>query len=126
MAEDSGKNTSLTPLINQIESADDPQNLIAQTQRQIEKDFSTFSVGIPFDKEETLDSLFEKLKAALEQLTEENRAKLSQILYRIDLSEPQLGAILTGAQGPDIHGQIAFQIIQREMKKVILRSRYSP
>jgi len=126
MDEGPRKNTDLTPLVSQLDKAEDSKKLLAQTQRQIEKDFSTFSVGIPFDEEETLDSLFQKLKAALEQLTEENRAKLSQILYRIDLSEAHLGAILTGAEGPDIHGQLAFQIIQREMKKVILRARYSP
>lgn len=119
------QNIDLSSLVNQLDLSGDRQSILSQTQQQIEKDFETFSVGIPFDKNESLESLFEKLKSALEQLTEENRAKLSQILYRIDLSEDQLGAILTGAQGQDVHGQLALQIIRRELNKVISRSLYS-
>lgn len=51
--------------------------------------------------------------------------KLVSLLYRIDVSEPKMRALLQHKQGEDSAAPIADLIIERQLQKIISREKFS-
>ncbi len=109
--------TDLTPYFSQ-------EQLIRETAEQVIKDFSFFDVQITFEGTHSTpyDELFVQIEPLVNELYENDYNRLYAILYRIDVSEKEMGKALMAA-GDAPFSEVATDIIlQRELKKVILRN----
>jgi hypothetical protein len=100
------------------------ETLIQETADQIIKDFSEFSFELTFtgEKERPYDELFGQLRPIIEYLLEKEQEKFMSIIYRIDLDEAALKNALFPSEDGEPAQLIADLIIQRELKKVVIRN----
>ncbi|HEY0751812.1 MAG TPA: hypothetical protein VGD26_11690 [Chitinophagaceae bacterium] len=75
---------------------------------------------------ERRDSLFALLKEEVNNLINEDFGKLVQILYRIDVPEKKLRQLLIDNPTIDAADTIAKLIMERQIQKGRLRSRFKP
>lgn len=103
------------------------RDIVAQTARQVMKDFSTFGYDVEFPEtlEMAYDSLFEQLAPVIEELLNRDASKLFSLLYTIDLSELKIRQELSEMKTLDIHNVITHLILDRELKKVLTRKYFS-
>lgn len=94
---------------------------IQETFQLIKKDFEIESKN-DVDAEEQLLAL---LTPIIHQMLNRNFERLLQICYRIDLDEQRLKEILHHADPESMSKELAQAIIQRQMKKIEIRRRYS-
>lgn len=99
------------------------REFILQTAQQIQKDFAEFGIEIQFsgDASGAYEELCEQMSRHLYYILNSRQSMLFNLLYRIDLSD---SAIRKGAAlKPDLplSDLLADLIIQRELKKVLLR-----
>jgi len=99
------------------------REFILQTAQQIQKDFAEFGIEIRFsgDTIGAYEELCEQMSNHLYHILNSRQSMLFNLLYRIDLSD---SAIRKGADlKPDLplSDLLADLIIQRELKKVLLR-----
>ena len=97
------------------------QNLFEQLVQQIERDFRmsvdedlTFSVSTPLE-------LVQQIHSLLESLAARTPAKLSMLLYRIDVAEKDVRALEEG----DVFNyfeQLTYLLVKREFQKVYFRT----
>jgi hypothetical protein len=97
--------------------------LIIETARQIQKDFSEFGLNITFSGNATsfYDELFSQMKDHVENLITESMGRFMHFLYRIDISEKQIALYENEMQEAGYAEVITELIIHRELKKVITR-----
>ena len=99
-------------------------DLIHQTARQIQKDFAEFGMDITFSGEldTAYNELYDQVIEHIQQMVERNFHKLFSFLYRIDLSEKTI--LRHEVQFPEYTKAevITHLIIQREIKKVLIRN----
>lgn len=81
-----------------------------------------------FDDEalvDAVDVLHRRIEEAVIELLTKSPEKLMQILYRIDVLEERVDAVMKHAPVGSIASQIATLIIDRMREKVLTRQRYS-
>jgi len=97
---------------------------IQLTAEQIIKDFEVFGEDIQFSGNP--DTAYQELKSQItpiiKRLLHNNRKKFLSLLYRIDVDEKEVDGAFTSS-GADVDN-IADLIIERELKKVVIREYY--
>jgi hypothetical protein len=101
--------------------------IIGLTAAQVEKDFASNGIDITFSGNTitAYDELFPQVNLVVKNLLETNRAKFSQLLYIIDLSEKKANEIFANNSFPDAVEKITHFILERELLKVITRKHFS-
>jgi hypothetical protein len=99
--------------------------LLQQVADQIIKDFGMLGMEIHFSGNPSLayTELFGQVNAHLEGLARSNKQKYLSLLYRIDLSEQQVGKALADNPGDPFSAAVTDLILKRELQKVVLRNR---
>lgn len=105
----------------EIEQAKTSETIIRDTAEQVIKDFATFGMEVHFpdDLHFAYDNLFEQLKIILFDLIRGNSARLSPLLYQIDVDEKKIRK-----EAPELLGEhewMAEIILEREFMKVLTR-----
>lgn len=97
------------------------QNFLLQTVEQIHKDFSEVGIEISFTgtEQQPYKYLITKLSQLIDQLLSNQQSTLLQLLYRIDISEKAVLQVLGSTKESE---EIAHLILERELKKVLLRN----
>lgn len=122
MSEEIIKLPALSHEIEAFESYIKSKSILRLLIDQIKKDHQT--VGIPIKILVSRSYSFQELSDILVQkFTDVSSTHLSQLLYRVDISESQLASQMN-SPGLDLK-VIADMIIKRELQKVILRLKYS-
>lgn len=90
---------------------------------QINKDFGSFGQEVYDDKMQfnSVHDLFQPLLKQVTGLLQDDKRKMMQIIYRVDINENQLGTALAEAKGEDAALLLTELIIARESKKVQIR-----
>jgi hypothetical protein len=98
--------------------------LLQQVADQLIKDFGMFGLDIHFSGKPELaySELFGQVNAHLETLARSNKQKFLSILYRIDLSEQQVGKALAENPADPFSAAVTDLILKRELQKVVLRN----
>ena len=113
--------------INHPEKYFNQKEYISSTFDQLKKDLGSI---MPEEIDElpsmsSMDELKEFFKPLFESLLAKRRHELVQVLYRVDLGESKTAKILEGQLGSDISEILTAEILNRELKKVIIRKHYS-
>ena len=105
---------SIQPYLNDL-------HLLNETVKQIQKDFSFFSVEITFsgNKNTAYDELLSQIQPVIKKLADEDYQKLLSLLYRVDINEEQLKT------AGEITRHISDLVIKRCLQKVVLRKLFS-
>jgi hypothetical protein len=72
-----------------------------------------------------LEEMHRKLAVYINELIEKDFQKLISILYRLDVSEEKLKALLINNTGEDAGNIIAHLIIERQLQKIKSRQHFS-
>ena len=107
---------------------DDPRNqteIIRLTAEQVMKDFALFGLEITFSGNviNAYDELFEQLNLCLVDLLNSDYRRLLSLLYHIDISEKEMNKKLKSFSGEPSE-IITEMILERELKKVLIRKFY--
>ena len=115
-------------LQNLPEKLNQEQKLVAATIAQIKKDFLNNGLELALEADSAIqyNSLVAELAESIEWLFENDRHRLMQLLYRIDLPEFRLAEILSSTEETAVCKALADLIVRREAQKVIIRNFYSP
>lgn len=99
-------------------------NLVQETARQIIKDLEIFGYEIEFSgKQETAyNELSSQLTPIIDRLLSTNYQQLLTVLYKIDLDEKRISQLILDFNEQNVSAQIAHLIIERELKKVLIRN----
>lgn len=96
------------------------QDFIRKTMAQIQKDFSTVGMDLPFSNV-SVDGILKSIQWALETLMKEQPSSLQQLLYQIDLPE----SLYTELLGEEtFNEQLSELILRREAYKIFLRKQF--
>lgn len=102
----------------------DKVEIIRQVAAQIEKDFYQFGFEVKFSGEpaDAYNELFEQINKHVAFMLSQDYHRLVLLLYQIDLSEKEI--IRNELKYPDVdkHQLLSEMIIQRELKKVLIRN----
>lgn len=106
-----------------IEAYRKRDEIIRLTTRQVIKDFAMFGMDISFsgNANTAYDELFSQLSETINRLLETDYSRLISLLYHIDISENELNKELVRQQEVAYSGLITGMILDRELKKVIIR-----
>ncbi len=99
-------------------------DIIEKTAAQVQKDFQLFNLNISFsgNPETAYNELFQEVHRHIQQLWNSNQSSLWSILYQIDLDEEK--ALKTLHLQDEPTEKLTDMILQRELKKVIIREFY--
>jgi hypothetical protein len=110
---------------SEMESYRNQAEIIRLTADQVIKDFGLFGLEISFSGNiiNAYNELFEQLNSCILLLLANDYGKLLSLLYHIDISEKEMNRKLSGVsqEQPEI---ITGMILDRELKKVIIRKYY--
>lgn len=97
------------------------QNLFELLVQQVERDFRlSVDEDIAFDASTPLE-IVQQIQALLERIATLSPAKLSTLLYRIDVAEKEVRALEEGNVF-DYFQQLTYLIVKREFQKVYFRN----
>ena len=115
------------PKFNELTPYYSRQDLIEKVVTQIKKDFNWFSFEIVFTgkRETPYQELFVQVLPLIEELLNNDYAKLLALLYRIDIEEEMLNRTLKLHNHADTDEIITDLILKRELQKVLIREMYS-
>jgi hypothetical protein len=82
------------------------------------------SLGLNLDDENNLDDIRQKLSAHINHLINHDFEKLVFHLYRIDVDEARMRALLVHKEGENAAGLIADLIIERHLQKIRSRQQF--
>lgn len=112
---------------SEIEDYRTQEEIIRLTAEQVIRDFALFGLEISFSGNviTAYNELFEQLESVILDLLNSDYRKLLSLLYHIDISEKELNRKL--ADRSDIPSDLVTEmILDRELKKVIIRKFYKP
>lgn len=111
---------------SQIERSKKEEKFVLLTAEQVRKDFAMFGMEVRFsgDINFAYEELFKQLKVYIEDLLSTDSEKLMSLLYQIDLSEKDLSKNDPNIQFESIPEIITHKILERELKKVLIRTYY--
>lgn len=116
-------NSELIPYIDQL-PADLHGVFMRKIADQLAKDlYPLFEQEIP--EHPGPDWITQRLYSCVERIIIERSNSLSQLLYRIDLSEQKINTLMAQTSADERVRVLAEQILEREAKKVWLRMHYS-
>ncbi len=102
----------------------DKVEILRQVAAQIEKDFYQFGFEVKFSGEpvDAYNELFAQINEHVAYMLSQDYHRLVLLLYQIDLSEKEI--IKNELKYPDVdkHQLLSEMIIQRELKKVLIRN----
>ena len=115
------------PTLNELSVYFNREDLIRKVVEQIQKDFNWFSYNIVIEGKATTPylELFQQILPYVDDLLNDDYAKLLSLLYRIDIEEDFLNKKLKENLHADTAEIITDLIIKRELQKVIIREMYS-
>lgn len=107
-----------------IERSKQEEKFVLLTAEQVRKDFAMFGMDIIFsgDVKFAYEELFGQLLVHIDKLLLDNYEKLMSLLYQIDLSEKELVKPDPNYQFSTIGEIITHKILERELKKVLIRT----
>jgi len=102
----------------------DRVDILKQVAAQIGKDFYQFGFEVEFSGEPNgaYDELFEQIKEHVSFMLSQDYHRLILLLYQIDLSEKEIIKNELKYPNLDKHQLLSEMIIQRELKKVLVRN----
>ena len=109
---------------SQLERSKKEEKFVLLTAEQVQKDFAMFGMDVQFTGNVNFvyNELFEQLKVYIEDLLSVDSEKLMSLLYQIDLSEKELAKNDPNIQFETIPEIITHKILERELKKVLIRA----
>ena len=109
---------------SQLERSKKEEKFVLLTAEQVRKDFAMFGMDVQFSGNVNFayEELFEQLKVYIEDLLSVDSEKLMSLLYQIDLSEKELAKNDPNVQFETIPEIITHKILERELKKVLMRT----
>lgn len=109
---------------SQIERSKKEEKFVLLTAEQVRKDFAMFGMDVEFSGNVRFayEELFDQLKVYIEDMLSTNSEKLMSLLYQIDLSEKELSKNDPDYQFESIAEIITHKILERELKKVLIRT----
>ena len=123
------KADSMLPDISnqQLASSKNDEEIVRQTSLQIIKDFAQFGMDIEFPDNIHIayDTLFKQVNQYISDLITTDYSKLQNLLYRIDLSNSNLKLALSASSDSTKSVIITELILDRELRKVLLRIFFS-
>lgn len=101
--------------------------IIRMTAEQVKKDFAFHQIEITFSGNEmtAYDELKTQLTPLLTKLLTENRAKLMQLLYRVDIPERDWKKVLALENKDEQAEKLSSIILEREFMKAMTRKFFS-
>lgn len=101
--------------------------IFLEVAHQIERDFNRSGIPLVWTIEElhNIQLLINKLKNVVEELYNSDRAKLSALIYTVDISQYTINKHTNRPNAMDMPAELAKLILQRCLQKVILRKYYS-
>lgn len=104
----------------------DKAELLKDVALQLEKDLNRSGIKTDWTEDEVSDSrrIIENLREILHTLYETDRAKLSAIMYSVDLSEREISRQLNRPNAMEMPEELAILILKRVLQKVVLRKYY--
>ncbi|MFT5749328.1 MAG: hypothetical protein ACI93S_000583 [Ancylomarina sp.] len=102
----------------------DKVEILRQVAAQIEKDFYQFGFEVKFSGEpaDAYDELFAQINEHVAYMLSQDYHRLVLLLYQIDLSEKEIIRNELKYPNVDKHQLLSEMIIQRELKKVLIRN----
>jgi hypothetical protein len=99
-------------------------DIIEKTAAQVQKDFQMFNLHVAFsgNPESAYEELFQEVYKHIDHLWNANLSSLWSILYQIDLDEEKALRTLHLEDQPI--AKLTDLILQRELKKVVIREFY--
>lgn len=106
---------------SEIEKSRLNEQIVHETAQQVIKDFANFGMDIRFpeDLHYAYDELFGQLKIIILELMQNNPARLSALLYQIDVDEKKMRRDTPGMF--EEHEWVTDLILEREFMKVLTR-----
>ena len=95
---------------------------------QLSKDFNACNAGVYFEQLSSpleFDILLDEISTALAEIKKSGSATFQQLLYRIDVSEKQVVALLSQQTATTEYHLLSELIIKRILQKVILKIQFS-
>jgi hypothetical protein len=110
---------NITPFFNN-------PDYIRATGEQIKRDFDLCGIQIKFsgNEENAYNELLYQISPHIAELIEHNYKKLLNLLYRIDLNESKVAAIVSNYASESLAEAITDLIIKRELQKIVIRQHY--
>ena len=111
--------------LSEIEDYRNKSEIIRLTAEQVIKDFALFGMEIHFSGNliTAYDELFEQLNSCMVELLSSDYRRLLSLLYHIDISEKEMNKKFANVAAD--HSEIMTELIlERELKKVIIRKFY--
>jgi hypothetical protein len=101
--------------------------VVRNTALQTIKDFGMSGVEITFsgDPVSAYDELLDQVSPALERLFRQNREAFMGLLYRIDVDEKKVSALLPDTANTGFGKNLGALVIEREFIKVLTRKLFS-
>ncbi len=102
----------------------DKVEILRQVAAQIEKDFYQFGFEVKFSGEpaDAYNELFAQINEHVAYMLSQDYHRLVLLLYQIDLSEKEILRNELKYPNVDKHQLLSEMIIQRELKKVLIRN----
>ncbi len=102
--------------------------VVRNTAAQVIKDFGLAGVEIVFsgNPQTAYQELLQQVTPGLELLYKKQHKTFMMLLYRIDVEESRVKAILSQGTGPGSFPKLAALVLEREFIKAVLRKLYSP
>ena len=109
---------------SQLDRSKKEEKFVLLTAEQVRKDFAMFGMEVQFSGNVNFvyTELFNQLLVFIDKLLSEDSEKLMSLLYQIDLSEKELSKKEPNIDFETIPEIITHKILERELKKVLLRA----
>lgn len=111
------------PALNDLSIYHQKIDFIKATAAQIQKDFALFEQDIKFSGNiaTAYQELYNQILHIVDRFLEINSSNFFSLLYAIDIDEKHLKHVLFGNEFEKPAEEISRMIIERELKKVIIR-----
>lgn len=112
--------------LQELDKYPDKPELLREISLQLEKDLNRSGIKTGWREDELTDShaLVENLRDILHNLYDTDRAKLSAIMYTVDLSEQQINRHINRPNAGEMPDELTSLILKRVLQKVVLRRFY--
>jgi hypothetical protein len=91
--------------------------------QQINKDFQLIGIDYQFNSNIFFKDFFNQFEQIIKELVDLNFQLFLNLLYRIDLNESKIRAIIA-TEKESVYARIIFEILKREWQKVWFRHHY--
>jgi len=101
-------------------------DLFEAFKNQLKKDFENCGLNGDFAGElmANYDLIFEKMLMEIDRISKSQNQKITELLYRIDISEKQIKTLSLEKPKAALNEAIAELIIKRELQKVVIKEFY--